>query len=461
MKSIASINTQVPGVEHYLDYFSGASLRDYDIVIFDPKLGYLERIQFDAGGSCLSIDSTRTLLRAMSHWSSEFQNALQAGKTVFVIMSDLVEDSGAIGSTLKGRSRNYSTSALNNYQAIPASVKLTNARGQKIVTVDSAFKGVYEALKETVGYRVIIDSTVTKKIYTTRDGSCVGAVVRLSGSPGNLVLLPYFDFNNEAFSERNDEGEEFWTDSALKISGALLGQVVEIDKLLRGSVERSPPPNWVNDVQVPNLVSSIDQNIAKLEKDIIELQQQRAGQLTARTGLLEFSHLLYENGKLLEGAIERTLKLLGYTAETLQINDLEIDHVIVGPSGKRMIGESEGKDSSAIDITKFRQLESNIGEDFEREEVKEQAKGILFGNGYRFKAPAERDEQFTQKSLSNAKRLGSALIRTADLYPIVVYLLDHPDDEAFKLACRSAIEETTGDIVKFPTVPHSGERECL
>lgn len=169
-----------------------------------------------------------------------------------------------------------------------------------------------------------------------------------------------------------------------------------------------------------------------------------------RAGVLEYSHLLYETGKPLEHAIEKVLRLLGYSVETLRIGDLEIDHVITGPSGRRLIGESEGKDSSAIDISKFRQLESNIGEDFERDEIDQPAKGVLFGNGFRLTAPAGRAEQFTLKSLTNARRLGSALIRTADLYTVAIHLLDHPDDDAFKAACRAAIEDTVGGIVKFP-----------
>jgi len=39
-----------------------------------------------------------------------------------------------------------------------------------------------------------------------------------------------------------------------------------------------------------------------------------------------------------------------------------------------------------------------------------------------------------------------------DLYGAVVYILDHPDDDAFKAACRNAVENTIGDIVTFPTV---------
>lgn len=115
-----------------------------------------------------------------------------------------------------------------------------------------------------------------------------------------------------------------------------------------------------------------------------------------------------------------------------------------------MIGESEGKDNNAIDISKFRQLETNIREDFEREEVDQHAKGLLFGNGFRLSVPSERAEQFTAKCLTNATRFGAALVRTADLYKVAVHLIDHPDDEYFKNACRAAIEDTVGGIVQLP-----------
>jgi len=121
-----------------------------------------------------------------------------------------------------------------------------------------------------------------------------------------------------------------------------------------------------------------------------------------------------------------------------------------------MIGETEGKDTSAVDISKFRQLESNIGEDFERDAVSEPAKGLLFGNGFRLTDPGQRAEQFTAKSLKNAARLGVSLVRTVDLYPVAIHLVDNPDDEAFKVGCRSAIEETAGSIVQFPRPTGSG-----
>ena len=450
MKSIVAINHDIPSVEDYLPYLSNESLRDYDIAVFNPAFPWLDRIHFNGGGSCLSVESTKSLLEAMSHWGSEFQGALQAGKTIFVVMDGYKDDLGTGGSTLTKNQRTYSTFTLNNYQFIPGNLGLKNAKGRKIVAMDGVYRGLHEAMKEIMHYRVIVNSGAAKKIYATKDGATIGAVLKFEKYRGTIVLLPYFDFDDDSFREKGEDGKPAWTRKAMKTSNALVSQLVAIDKFIRGSTERTPPPEWAEKMPAPAVVTALDQTIADLDRRIVELQQQRNQQVEAKAEVLEFSHLLYETGKPLEQAIEKALRLIGYTAETLRLGDLEIDHVIVGPSGRRMIGESEGKDNNAIDITKFRQLESNIGEDFQRDEIDEPAKGVLFGNGFRLTVPSERAEQFTQKSLINAKRLGSALIRTMDLYQAVAYLLDHPHDEAFKLACRSAIEETAGGIVQFP-----------
>jgi len=115
MKSVVSINCAIPTAEKSLAYFSGESLSDYDIAIFSPALPYLSRIQFDGGGSCLAIESTARLNGALSHWRSEFQTALKAGKTLFVAMDDLEEDSGTSGSSFEKNRRMYSTFRVNNY----------------------------------------------------------------------------------------------------------------------------------------------------------------------------------------------------------------------------------------------------------------------------------------------------------------------------------------------------------
>ena len=75
---------------------------------------------------------------------------------------------------------------------------------------------------------------------------------------------------------------------------------------------------------------------------------------------------------------------------------------------------------------------------------------MLFGNGERLIDPKERQIGFTDKCLTNAKRLGTVLVNTKDLYPAVAYLLDNPDDEEFKKAVRDSLENTVGQVASFP-----------
>lgn len=400
----------------------------------------------------MSIEGTQLITEASAHWSRELGTALAGGKTVFVILNEFEEDRGATGSTVSTRnSRNYNTVTINNYSAIPKKLQVRNAKGRRIIVKDPIFKNLFAAISEIAEYRVIFEtSTAMRTVFTAKDGTPIGGIVNFESWSGSLVLLPYFDFGAKELGEVSDKDEVTWSKKALGICHALIGQIIAIDRVLKSSADLTPPPNWLNEFAKPKPVADIEVAIAEIDSQIEALRKQRDEKESQEADLLEYSHLLYETGKPLEHAIEKVLRLLGYTVDTLRIGDLEIDHVIVGPSGKRMIGESEGKDTSAVDISKFRQLESNIGEDFEREEVTEHAKGILFGNGFRLSPPANREVQFTQKSLTNANRLGSALVQTSDLYKIAAHLLDNPSDTDFKDACRVALEDTAGGIVKFP-----------
>ena len=127
----------------------------------------------------------------------------------------------------------------------------------------------------------------------------------------------------------------------------------------------------------------------------------------------------------------------------MMMGGLELDQVIVGPEGERYVGETEGKDKSAINIEKFRQLESNIQEDLQRKEVTNPAIGILFGNGFRITHPEKREEQFTEKCIKNAERVNAILVRTSDLFKAAKYIREY-NDEKFAEKCRETISKSRG-----------------
>ncbi len=449
MKSIVTVNFSLPSVDNYADYNSGQSLLDYDIIVFDPEFPDFERIYFSSGGSCISIEGTRRLSDSINHWKNEIKDALKAGKTIFFLLNNYEEDSAATGSTSPRKgSTNYSTTTTNNYSILPINISVRNAKGKKFKTEDPTFRQLYEALKDIFEYKVIIQSDVSRKIFVTNHGSnIVGARIKLKDYPGHLVLLPYFDLPEMT---EIDDGEEVWTKDAIKISTIVLKHMVSIDKTLKTETEATPKPSWLEEITLPAQVTSIDLQIDGLKTKISEIETQIEEEQKKKKQLLKYTNLLFENGELLEEAITEVLVLIGYKVENFRKGDLEIDHIIVGPNNIRMIGEAEGKDTSAVNISKFRQLETNINEDFDRDEVEEPAKGVLFGNGFRLTKPDQRESQFTEKCLTNAKRLGTALIRTSDLYGVALYLLESPSDDKFKEKCRDAIESTNGEIVCFP-----------
>lgn len=162
---------------------------------------------------------------------------------------------------------------------------------------------------------------------------------------------------------------------------------------------------------------------------------------------------MYETGKPLESAIIDALKILGFKADNYEDDKSEFDAVFGSKEG-RLIGEAEGKDNKAINVTKLRQLALNIHEDLEREDVKSPAKGVLFGNPYRLIPVEDREDPFTDKCKTAAQTSSTALLFTPDLFTVVRYLSNH-SDATYARKCRKVISCTTGRIV-FPEIPVKG-----
>lgn len=311
------------------------------------------------------------------------------------------------------------------------------------------FSTFWNEFRNFLKYESYIDGKIDSPLFFTKTGNKpLGGLFRLG--KGNLVLLPLL-FYPEKFTKYEKE-EAYWTDKAVKFGHRLVQILIDIDNVLRGSVETTPLPEWSfkkeyqleEEIKLQNEISKISKKIEKItsDKNILFDSLQREGLLR---------NLLFEKGKPLESSIIKALEILGYKAENYKEGSLEIDQVIVSPEGNRFIGEAEGKDNAAINIDKFRQLESNIQEDLQREEVLEPAIGILFGNGYRLTDPEKRQEQFTVKCIKNVERLNVVLIRTVDLFSAAKYIREN-NDRQFARECREAIIKNRGKIAEFPEI---------
>jgi len=494
MRTVFTVGIELPGrVCEYVRFDSDTSLLDADIVVFRPDMSAVHDFagEFHQGRRCYGEHSSFELKERITHWRRELWNAVDSGKTAFVLLTEKNEvfvDSGQ--RTCSGTGRNAHTTRLvepcSNYDVLPSGIKITTASGRVMSLSDKAsiLRPYWETFGKLSHYKVIITRTVTlpsgitygppggitdkvtSKIVTiplvlSKDRKHVlGAIIRFKGSAGHFVLLPDIPFSELAGLSSEKDGRSYWTKKATALGQQFLQAILGIDEELRSQSARTPTPAWAKD-RVFDLPAErkINEELLRLEESKQALQQQEVHLKQRLNEETLLKGLLYEQGHALEAAIIRALALLGFTASRFRESDSEFDAVFESAEG-RFIGEAEGKDSNAINIDKLRQLEMNIHEDFAREGVKNMAKPVLFGNAARLSGPAERKQFFTEKCMTASKRMGCALVRTPDLFQVSRYLSGSPNSE-FAQLCREAILSTSGDVVTFPSVPTSEGEEQI
>ena len=472
MKTVFTVACEVPGgLGEYVAFTSRASLLDADFVLFEPHIGESQSFQSYRGKQRLSDAESFHLQETINHWRSELAAVLTAGRTVFMLMKSREEVYASTGENeYSGTGRNRQITnivrLLSNYDVIPFSTKIVDSNGVSMVLCpgEQLLREYWQQFGEVSSYQVYIAKGESfRPLVVTRHGQrVVGAILRTKAG-GALVALPWINLYRDEFlvgaSEDNgtdvepdrDEGSE-WTPRAVEWGKRYLRSLEDLDAVVRRQRDTTPLPSWAQDdsfrtrreLALSETLLQIQSQISELEKSRrnIEEQLENAGSLKM---------LLYGQGQELESAILEAMTLMGFIASTYRSSDSEFDAVLECSDG-RCIGEAEGRDNRAIGIDKMRQLEVNIYEDLSRDEVSEPAKAILFGNAYRLTPPSKRpDTHFTAKCRSAARRNGTAMVRTCDLFEVARVLADVPDDE-FAASCRKAIFDAAGREVEFPFV---------
>lgn len=453
-RAILSVEFHIPGFsDRHFEYCADQSLLDADIVVFQPRTLYRPgergKISFDDSASFEIQQST-------GHWRRELLTALEYGKTVFLVLGKHEVASVQTGrKDVKGRTTINYVMDFNNYEFLPVTLPpiISKSGNEILFTGDPVFARFWKMFGKYLKFECYLNEKVKRPIFVTKTGEKpTGAV--FSVKKGHLVLLPMLDYNIDKFTKQYKGREHHWTQEALTFGRTLVSILLEIDTSLRSESTETPPPIWTKDSAfISSGETRLLEAIAVTEKTAHELTRRQESLRSDLKQEQKLKNLLFETGKRLEAAVIAALQVLGYSAENYNDGKLELDQIIVSPEGERFIGECEGKDNSAVNIDKFRQLAENIQADFQREQVRQPAIGILFANGFRLTAPKDRQEQFTEKCLLSAQR-GSILVRTMDLYTIVRYI-EESNDESYKKSCRAAILAGIGGIVKFPTPPHS------
>lgn len=459
-RKVISIGCQLPGgVAESHAFDSRTSLLDWDIIVFVPDidgmLGYYEDYQ---GKPCLDDSRSFRLREASSHWKREIKEALAAGKTVFVYLTDRKDIFVATGTKdFSGAGRNARITRhvgpFNNYESLPFDLEIVTAHGteMQIVPGTTLLTSYWHEFAKLSSYRVRIGGLATPMVVTRSGSKPVGGILRLKENPGTTVFLPNFEFGADKFFKKIKDGRA-WTATATQVGAKLISALLSIDTSLRNSASGTPPPPWIASSEFDLLseqnlraeIASITEKQEKLsaEKEVLHSDLQKAGLL---------KRLLFETGRPLEQAIIQGLTVMGFTAAPFRDSTQEFDVIFSSREG-RFLGEAEGKDTKPIDITKMRQLETNIHEDLARPEVTSPAKAVLFGNAQRLLPLSERKEFFTAKCFEAAKRTQTALVRTPDLFRAAKHLSDSPNKQYAK-ECRKAIFAASGAVVNFPDPP--------
>lgn len=445
----------------YATFRSKTSLLDWDIFLFRPEISEFLHTHYQTyqGKPCFNDTASFEAKECCEHWRREIKQAMQTGKTIIVFLPSPYEayvDTG--GRSYSGTGRNQKTTRhvelLTNYDSLPVNLEPVAATGSSMKLASKGAEVLapyWTEFGDRSNYRVVLSASDVPLCVQTRAGDkSVGASYRSKASPGTLLLLPDIDFSPPNFTKQKGDSE-VWTSAAAQFAGAFLSSVVALDKALRSSSEVTPEPLWAATAQytlAPETALRV--RLLDAERQVEEAQRKKEQIAEAISVAAMPRALLYEKGKPLEAAIIHALTILGFKAAPFKQSDSEFDVVFESAEG-RLIGEAEGKDSKAVNIDKLRQLSMNIHEDFQREEVSQPAKPVLFGNGLRLQEPGARSNPFTEKCHTAASTSSTALVSTADLFLPVQYLLAHADVE-YAAACRAALLSTVGRVT-FPNPP--------
>ncbi|MDE0644800.1 MAG: hypothetical protein OXH84_00975 [Gammaproteobacteria bacterium] len=441
------------------------SLLDWDIVLFKPDiLEFCEYANTFQGKPYLNEYYSFQLTELCKYWNQQIKLAFDAGKTIIAFATDFTEVIVHTGKRKRsGTGRNEKITPFvenyDNYRSLPKNLDPIETYGTRMrlsINGSSWLAPYWKEFGSHSSYKVFFeDPTVPSCIVTIDGNKPVGAIYNSTNSSGTLLVLPDIDFESDRFYVEENEEMRF-SSEAQQFAAQFIQNITELDQQLQRRSDTTPTPSWALEeeyVLEPELKLQTALAKAKEEEEAARSRREDLEEKCREIGA--YRALLYEKGRPLEYAIKDALGLMGFHTSSFEESSSQIDVIFVSEQG-RFIGEVEGKDNKPINIEKFRHLNLNIQEDFERSEVETPAKPVLFGNPYRLKAPENRGEPFTEKCTSATSMNSTALVFTPDLFRVVKFLL-HYDDPDYSRECRRIILDTVGRV----TFPNPRQTKCV
>ncbi len=431
-KKVIAIGAGPAGITESVSFDSFESVQYADILLLNTSI---DLPSGRGGNSRLNYDDSSKFLKVHQHWKDEIQKFLKAGKTMFAWLNDTAD--------VYLTRENHQTVRKHNVFCLPILLpdwQLKTGVDISIVPDQKIFAEYWALAKKYSRFEAAFRSQgIDCPLFTVQGGdSVVGAL--FEEEEGAIVLFPpllidRFDAEFKAFGTK------------------LVNILITIDRNLRLENEQTAPPAWVDrnqfqsksEEKLLNEQKAIELKISQLDKskgDVAKkIEEQQA-----------LKRLLYEQGNCLNEAVIDALKVLGFKSESFDDGKSEFDVVSESAEGC-FLGEVEGKDNSAINLQKFRQLLDNVNREHYKDNGAQKQKklGVLFGNGFRLIAPEDRGYQFTNQCLDGAQREGFALVQTSDLYLAAMRIRD-TNDQNYAKDCRLAILNTKGALVEFPLI---------
>jgi len=415
------VNTTINGAE---------TLLDGDLIIANPEEFTIAWTDIVAKRISLQYNTGKKVRNIFNSRKNELWTLLENGKILIVFLCPF-KGIKVESQYLSHPSDDYIT----NYDFLPLAKeyllqnivngKSSNPNSISLNDSNSSFSPYFKAFKNNLEYSVYLNvDPIDKLQYFLINRSEKPVSFLLQAGKGLIVFLP---------PPINVDHQK------------LIGTLIACTKNYLTTHEVTPPPNWVLSYKLPG-EDEYDSKISDVNDQIEVLTEEKRRLEDQKNEISKFKSLLFEQGPELEKVIIEAFKIFGFQAENRKVDDLEHDIVFESTEG-RGIAEVEGKDNDAIHIGKLDQLNRAVDEDFEL--VGSYCQGILIGNHFRILKPEDRKDPFTEKVRIVAQKKSFGLLTTVEIYNAIDKILTAPDDEEYKLFCRSKILKTTGDIIKL------------
>jgi hypothetical protein len=358
---ILCLGVDLPPVEGltHIDILSKQSLLDADIIVIRPTFSALEASGSFQGLPLLNDDDSFRVKNAQKEWWPRVSNALNAERTVVYMLPPLERVAVDTGErTYSGTGRNRHTTQVvaefDNYRFLPfdrTTHKLVFESGANVVRTKDVgpLAGMHKAYEGRWRYHCLFEPSAMRAALTTKvGGHCVGALSRTG-----VVVIPDIDFSDEPLWKWVNAYSRQPTPEGNQAAYSLRDQLIALHKAVHADSAATPAPVWAAapDLRLPT-EAELESKLVHVEEEMARLQAQRAEVQAQLTEAGDLRNLLFGTGKSLERAVQKSLELLGFSVSSFDDGKSEFDVLFESEEG-RFIGEVEGKDGKAVDVSKI------------------------------------------------------------------------------------------------------------